>query len=133
MGNKLLCTFVKKEEISSKVEELAREYKITFDRIFVLHVYVIEEFALTYGIDVDHAGKMPENTITVHRKKETNTLYTINALNQLIGTLNNGVLDKSYPVTWQNYTNKLMITRGDELKILPTKLYHIVDLKVDNG
>ena len=27
---------------------------------------------------------LPENTILVHRKKETNTLYTINALNELI-------------------------------------------------
>jgi hypothetical protein len=38
------------------------------------------------------------NTILVHRKKETNTLYTINALNELIKKLNGGVVDIAYKV-----------------------------------
>jgi len=39
-----------------------------------------------------------KNTISLHRKKITNTLYTINALNELIKTINNGVLDTKYQV-----------------------------------
>jgi hypothetical protein len=31
----------------------------------------------------NNVSEIPENTILVHRKKETNTLYTINALNEL--------------------------------------------------
>jgi hypothetical protein len=50
------------------------------------------------------------NTISVHRKKETNTLYTVNALNEIIQRLNNGVLDKTYQLEWYNYQNSLLLT-----------------------
>jgi hypothetical protein len=36
------------------------------------------------------ADSILENTILLHRKKESNTLYTINALNDLICSLNEG-------------------------------------------
>ena len=47
------------------------------------------------------------DTISLHRKKNTNTLYTINALNDLIRELNAGKLDKTYPIKWENYKNSL--------------------------
>ena len=49
------------------------------------------------------------NTISLHRKKITNTLYTINALNELIKTINNGVLDTNYQVEWDTYKNMILI------------------------
>jgi hypothetical protein len=54
----------------------------------------------------------------VHRKKETNTIYTINALNELIMNLNNGVLDKHYPIEWDNYKNSMLLKKPDGLKVL---------------
>jgi hypothetical protein len=46
---------------------------------------------LTYNVDLGNTkGEFAiGNTILVHRKKQTNTLYTINALNELIKSLNN--------------------------------------------
>mgnify|MGYP007089911592 FL=1 len=49
-------------------------------------------------------------TITINRKKDSDTLYSINALNALIREQNNGVLDKSYRVEWQHYANRLLLT-----------------------
>jgi hypothetical protein len=46
------------------------------------------------------------NTILLHRKKETNSLYTINALNTLIKSLNNGFLDKNYMVDWNQLSDE---------------------------
>jgi DNA-directed RNA polymerase subunit L len=72
--------------------------------------------------------EIPYNTILVHRKKESNTLYTINALNELIKKLNDGVVDVNYRINWQHYKNTILLTQHDELKQLRTKIYKIVEL-----
>ncbi len=66
------------------------------------------------------------NTILLHRKKESNTLYTINALNTLIKQLNGGVLDTSFPINWQDYKNSVLLTQGDDLKKMNTTIHKIV-------
>jgi hypothetical protein len=38
-------------------------------------------------------------------------LYTINALNSLIKSINNGVLDKNLQIDWDNYKDKLLIIK----------------------
>ena len=58
-----------------------------YNKIFVLEVKDNNEFVLTYNIEMSNLASIPENTILVHRKKESNTLYTINALNELIKKL----------------------------------------------
>ena len=64
----------------------------------------------------------------VHRKKETNTLYTINSLNALIRKENDGILDSSYSVDWTKYSNALLVTSNNDLKVLNTKVYQIINL-----
>ena len=68
------------------------------------------------------------NTIMAHRKKETNTLYTINALNRLIRNLNNGEMDKLYLIDWNSYRNSMILTDGDGFKIMKTNLFRIIDV-----
>lgn len=64
-------------------------------------------------------------SIMVHRKKETNTIYTINALNELIMTINNGVLDKHYPIDWERYENSILLKKQDGLKILKIEVINV--------
>ena len=64
----------------------------------------------------------------VHRKKETNTLYTINALNELIKKLNGGVVDTSYRVNWLHYKNSILLTQNNELNQLNTKIHQILEV-----
>ncbi len=54
-----------------------------------------------------------KDTISINCKKETNTYYSINALNSLIRTLNNGVLNKSFIIDWGNYKNTLLLSDGE--------------------
>ena len=61
-------------------------------------------------------------------KKETNTLYTINALNELIKKLNGGIVDTSYRVEWPHYRNSILLTQHNELKQLKTKIFKILDI-----
>jgi hypothetical protein len=67
------------------------------------------------------------HTILLHRKKETNSLYTINALNTLIKSLNNGYLDKSFMVDWNQYKNCILLTDGPNLRKLDTAIHKIID------
>jgi len=69
------------------------------------------------------------NTILLHRKKESNTLYTINALNALVKTLNNGYVDPNYKVEWNDYKNTILLTQGpDQLRKLETTIHKIINL-----
>ena len=69
-----------------------------------------------------------DNTILVHRKKQTNTLYTINALNELIKSLNNGVLDKTYAIEWENYRNCILLIQAEGFNRINTKIKEIINL-----
>ena len=75
---------------------------------------------------------MVENTILVHRKKQTNTLYTINALNELIKSLNNGVLDKSFSVNWNDYRNCILLIQTEGFNRIDTKIKEIINLQQKN-
>jgi hypothetical protein len=99
-----------------------------YDKIFVLEVKDNNEYVLTYNIEMANIANIPDNTILVHRKKESNTLYTINALNELIKKLNGGVVDTRYQVDWQHYKNTILLTQQNELRQLKTKIYKIIEL-----
>jgi hypothetical protein len=93
-----------------------------YNKIFVLHIKSNDEYVCTYNIDQGNIAEIPSNTILVHRKKDSNTLYTINALNELIKNLNGGVVDTRFPIDWAHYKNTILLTQHDELKQLKTKI-----------
>ena len=128
LNNKLFCTFTTLEELDSLIKNLTTTYDIMYNKIFVLHVKSNDEYVCTYNIDQANLNTLPENTILVHRKKETNTLYTINALNELIKRLNGGVVDTKFPITWEHYKNTILLTQRDELKELKTKIHQILEV-----
>jgi hypothetical protein len=128
LNNKLFCTFTKLEDLDELIYGITSKYKVMYDKIFVLHVKSNDEYVCTYNIDQGNLSEIPANTILVHRKKESNTLYTINALNELIKRLNGGVVDTRFPIEWQHYKNTILLTQHDELKQLKTKIYKIIEL-----
>jgi hypothetical protein len=129
MSNKLFCTFSSKEELESTLTTIQGQYKILFNKIFVLYITSTEEYVCTYNIDhVNMSNKLLGNTILLHRKKESNTLYTINALNDLIKSLNKGVLDNTFPINWIDYRNCILLTHAGELRRLDTKIFKIITL-----
>ena len=127
LKNKLFCTFSSKDGLERTLTTIKSEYTIMYGKIFVLESEDSDEYLCTYNIEVpDTPTKVLSNTILLHRKKETNTLYTINSLNALIKTLNNGVIDTAYKVEWINYKNTVLLTQGSDLKKLATKIFKIV-------
>ena len=128
LNNRLFCTFTTLEDLDSLIEGLDLKYKIMYNKIFVLHVKSNNEYVCTYNVEQGNISEIPPNTILVHRKKDSNTLYTINALNELIKCLNGGVVDTKFPIEWQHYKNTILLTQHDELKQLKTKIYKIIEL-----
>jgi hypothetical protein len=128
LNNKLFCTFTTLDDLDSLVDDLTRKYSIMYDKIFVLEVKDNNEYVLTYNIEMSNLAHIPENIILVHRKKESNTLYTINALTELIKKLNDGVVDTRFQIDWQHYKNTILLTQQNELRQLKTKIYKIIEL-----
>ena len=128
MSHKLFCTFTTLESLEETVDRITEKYDILFNKVFILQSKDQNEYICTYNVDPNAIDIFPENTILVHRKKESNTLYTINALNELIKELNGGVLDKTYKINWQDFRNTILLTKGGSLKKLHTSLHKIVEI-----
>jgi hypothetical protein len=131
LANKLFATFSKKEDIEQTLETITGRYSILYNKIFILESKDSDEFICTYNIDPGNMSttSVLPNTILLHRKKESNSLYTINALNALVKTLNNGYVDPNYKVDWNDYKNTILLTQGhDQLRKLETTIYKIVNL-----
>ena len=128
MNNKLFCTFSTEADLEQNLSQIKDKYKIIYNKIFVLYSKSQDEYICTYNVDFGNVSAFLENTILVHRKKESNTLYTINALNELIKKLNGGVVDTNYQVDWQHYRNCILLTQHNELNQLNTKIYKIIEI-----
>ncbi len=128
LNNKLFCTFTDLEGLDALIEDIQSKYTIIYNKMFVLEIVGKDEYVVTYNVDQGNVHSIPDNTILVHRKKETNTLYTINALNELIKKLNGGVVDTRYRVDWQHYKNCVLLTQHNDLNQLNTKIYKIIEV-----
>ena len=130
MNNKLYCTFANIDDIGLILQKIQSSYVILFNKIFVLESLDGKKIMLTYNVDMGNTSgeSMINNTILVHRKKQTNTLYTINALNELIKSLNNGVLDKTYAIEWENYRNCILLVQAEGFNKIDTKVKEIINL-----
>ena len=130
MNNRLYCTFATSNDVEEIVNKVQSSYVILFNKIFVLESLDGEKIMLTYNVDINNSSidSMIDNTILVHRKKQTNTLYTINALNELIKSLNNGVLDKKFPISWENYRNCILLIQAEGFNRIDTKIKEIINL-----
>ena len=116
MKTQLLITFTTELKCDSDLGTIKNGFTLFSKKIFVLTLENSEELVISY------------NTIMVHRKRETNTLYTINALNRLIQSLNGGILDKNYMLNWDDYKNGVLLTSDDSFKFMRTTIYRVDNL-----
>jgi len=124
----LICLFTIEPELDHITLMVAKTYEVIYKRIFILSIEDSEELVCSFNVEKGNIRKQLPGAMLVHRKKETNTLYTINSLNALIRKDNNGIVDSSYSVDWAKYANSLLVTSNNELKVLKTKVYQIVNL-----
>jgi len=129
METQLLSTFCKVGELQQTCKKILDKYEVVFDKIFVLeNVDDTSQLILTYNVVNADLNDILESTISVHRKKQSNTIYTINALNKLIMEKNNGILDKKYVVDWSELENVILVTAYGKLKKIHTQISEIIHL-----
>jgi hypothetical protein len=132
MKTQLLCTFATRSRLDDILELIIECNDILYDKIYVFeNMKDHSQLICTYNVEYDEEN-YPEdipNTISLHRKKQSNTLYTINALNEVIRELNNNVLDKRFPIPWEQYQNSLLLTNDAGLNKIPTKIHKIINTK----
>ncbi len=119
LKTQLVCTFSKKNKIDETIDSIMNDFSISNNKIFVLKSFEIrDDYILSYNIVMDTYKKFLPNSIMVHQKRETNTIYTINALNELIMNLNNGILDKKYPIEWERYRNCALLKNKEGFRVV---------------
>ena len=132
MKTQLLCTFSTKSELDNTIQKIKGAYNIAFKKIYVFqNEEKVKELVCTYNVDLEQGSvdyNAVVNTISLHRKKHSNTLYTINALNEVIANLNNGVVDSKFVVPWENFKNTLLVTNAEGLNRIPTRIYKIIKI-----
>ena len=131
MKTQLLATFTNKTDLDTTVEKIKGADTIAFGKIYVLqNEKDVNELICTYNVDLEAGADYNDvkGTISLHRKKHSNTLYTINALNEVIANLNNGLVDSKFIVPWENFKNTLMVTNSDGLNKIPTRIYKIIKI-----
>ena len=131
MRTQLLATFTTKSDIDETIEQIKGAYTIAFSKIYVLqNEDSVSELICTYNVDLAAGADFNDvkGTISLHRKKHSNTLYTINALNEVITDLNNGVVDSKFIVPWENFKNTLLVTNSEGLNRISTRIYKIIKL-----
>ncbi len=124
----LLCTFSTTKLYKSTVESIRKFYTTCTGKFFVFITTTSpDEVIITYNIEaIDRDFPKFPNTISIHRKKQTNTLYTLNAMNQIIKDENGGELNREYTIQWELYTNSLIIIGEPQIRVLPIKILEVL-------
>lgn len=128
MTTQLLCSFTDENQFEELLDNIFKSYELFSRKIFILKLDPSKELVVSYNIIPNQNTEFLPNTIMTHRKKESNTLYTINALNRLIQSLNGGRVDRNYQINWEGYRNSMILTDGDGYKIMKTHLFRIIDV-----
>ena len=122
MRTQLLCTFAHKSNLDIVIDYIQQNFEIPEKRIFVFSNYE-KRNELYCTFNAENNGHRGKNTISIHRKKETNTLYTVNALNEVIKDLNNGILDKTMIIPWEAFENSFILTSDTGYKRIDLVFY----------
>lgn len=126
----LLASFISENEIPNFLEKIQKNFNVKKESVFFFKTENAETF-LTYKIYIDfdrriNFKKELPKTIQIHKK--LNTFFTINALNKLIefksGSTGN-VEHKEYKIDWQEFDNKIILIKNENLEIIPIERFFI--------
>ena len=125
MNTQLLCLFTTKEELEKSIDFILKNYTLVNPNVFVLENKLkLEECYITFNVEKGSVA-IPSDwkTILVHRKKQSNSIYTINALNEVVKSKTGCIQDNSYMIDWEEFRNCIITTSNQGYKKIPTKVF----------
>lgn len=130
----LLGTFIRNDHVPQRTLKSIVE-NFGANRIFIFSVEdEVHKRLITFNANEEDLNdkfyefkEENKNTVRLHRRKDINTFYTINSLNQLI-IEQNGKINPDFQVDWKGYDNScLVVDKEGRLKVLKTKLAKVID------
>ena len=131
----LLASFIttdSEDAIEAEAHFIVNELSLTNNYIFLLqNKNTPEKKILTYNAITESGKKFNPrlHTMRIHRKKQTNTLYSINALNAAISEQHGGEVGKHLKLDWEEYSNSLLLTIGKKLQVHPIEVLKIFKIE----
>ena len=131
----LLASFLDSYEedyVLKEVEFIANNLELTNSMVFLLEQKTeTPRLFLTYNAVTQKGRRFHPSlfTMRVHRKKQTNTLYTINALNLAIAAEHDGKTGRDLKLNWENYQNSILLTTGKKLQSHPIEVLKIFKIE----
>lgn len=129
----LLATFTTNEYLDSSVRRIFNVFELESNKIFMFNDLDDEEKKiLTYNILLVNGQRANISkvfhTICINRKKESNTLYTINSLNRIVEQ-EIGHVDPKHQIQWQKYRNMFITSdkNTDDVTMIRTELYGTIE------
>ena len=120
----LLMSFSNTEDYRNRLQEI-REVFRPEGGIFILENRFDEnEIFLTFNTEYNFKIG---GYIKINKKRDTNTLFTIDAVNYL-SMQENGEIVKDWIPNWNEFENCLLLIRNGELAVIPTKIKEIIRL-----
>ena len=134
----LLATFLDIQEdenykviIPDFINKLEDEFNIPKEKVFIIKNLTNDnQYIITFIIDVNVDDRINfkdihESCIMIHKQRDSNTIYTINALNRLIeeqcGLSKGNINYKSIEIDWKKYRNCCILLKNGELVISKTR------------
>jgi hypothetical protein len=131
MITQLLCLFTTKEQLDNSYRFIIENYTLTNPNIFILESRIRpSDLFITFNVERGSGAIDSEwKTILVHRKKQSNTIYTINALNEVVKSKTGGQIDNTFIIDWEEFRNSILTTSQYGYKQIPTKVYKSIRIE----
>ena len=120
----LLMSFSSEVEYRTHLQVIREIYRPETSLFVLQNCDNDDEIFITFNTEYNF--KTP-GIIKIHKKRETNTLFSVDSLNEL-SMRANGKVDKGFVPDWEQYRNSLLLMRDGELAIIPTKIKEIIKL-----
>lgn len=135
---KLVCTFLEADKQNYILKKIYNSFNVENSKAFLFKdMSQDNKLLVTYNIlipkDIDRKdfqiSQRVRNTIFIHRNKNSNSLYTIDGLNEAVKIQNNGQIDIKFPLDWSKYQNQIILEREGALHSVPIEFLKIINLK----
>ena len=120
-------------DVDAAIEKILNTLELTNKYIFVLKdLDDPSRTLITYNAkaDRDSITKLRLFTLRLHRKKQTNTLYTINGLNMAVAKQYDGKTGRHLKLDWSDYQNSVILTYNRDMKVMRADLHKILELEL---
>jgi hypothetical protein len=120
----LLMCFSSTEDYRNKLQEIREVFRPESSIFVIQNRYDDNEIFLTFNTEYNFKIG---GCIKINKVKRSNTLFSIDAINEL-SIRENGKIDKDWIPNWNEFENCLLLMRNGELAVIPTKIKEIIKL-----